>query len=136
MKLSPAFFYFLPLQLKYSLQYSVVKHPRYISSLCVHHKVNTHTKPQIKIQFLNDLISMSLHCKQGERGSEMNGCQHLLNLFALNIFVKAHLVFQMTHSPFVIQLLCATVLSKKYVCNFGFLKGSILQFPTELQMSK
>ena len=32
-------------------------------------------------------------------------------------------------------MLCATVLSKKYVRNFGFLKGSILQFPTEPQMS-
>lgn len=71
------------------------------SSLSVHHQVNKYTKPQIKLQFLNDLISMSLHCKQGDRGSEVNGCKHLLNLFAINIFVKAHLFFRW-HTPLVL----------------------------------
>jgi hypothetical protein len=36
---------------------------------------------------------MSLHCKQEDKGSEVNGRKHLLNLFAINIFVLAHLVF-------------------------------------------
>jgi hypothetical protein len=72
------------------------------SSLSVHQQVNTHTKPQIKLQLLNDLISRSLHCKQGDTRFGSEWTQTPLEFICYKYFCESTFGFFRWHTPIVL----------------------------------